>query len=100
MTWQIDFTVFKFIWSLLYRIWNEYANILAAEFDVSKGSSIEYIRQFLQKTKIVYPLKPTSLFVYQGVLNANCSEDQIPYQISMIQQHWVQTKLLSYKGSY
>ena len=28
------------IWSLFFRIWNEYGNILAAEFDVNKGSSI------------------------------------------------------------
>ena len=31
---------YNFIWSLFFRIWNEYSNILAAEFDINKGSSI------------------------------------------------------------
>ena len=30
----------KFIWSLFFRIWNKYGNILAAEFDVNRGSSV------------------------------------------------------------
>ena len=28
-----------YFWSLFFRNWNEYGNILAAEFDVNKGSS-------------------------------------------------------------
>ena len=32
--------IYNFIWSLFFRIWNKYGNILAAEFDVNKGSSI------------------------------------------------------------
>ena len=38
---RTDFTIrnrfYNFIWSLFFRIWNEYRNILAAEFDVNRG---------------------------------------------------------------
>ena len=31
---------YNFIWLLFFRIGNEYGNILAFEFDVTKGSSV------------------------------------------------------------
>ena len=41
---RTDFTIrnrfYNFIWSLLFRRWNEYGNILATEFDVNRESSI------------------------------------------------------------
>ena len=45
---------------------------------------------------------PNLLKCPQSVQNfyIGCAKDQIPYQIPMIHQHWVQTKLPSYKGSY
>ena len=43
---------YNFIWSLFFRIWNEYGKILAAEYDVNRGSSIKYISHFLRKTNI------------------------------------------------
>ena len=31
---------YNVIWSLIFRIWNKYGNILAAQFDVNKESFI------------------------------------------------------------
>ena len=31
---------YNFMWSLFFRMWNEYGNRLAAEFDINRGSSI------------------------------------------------------------
>ena len=63
---RIDFTIFSFTWSLFLRIWNEQGNILAAEFDANKRSSIQYISQFLRKS---YPLIPTSPYAYERLTN-------------------------------
>ena len=46
---------YNFIWSLFFRIWNEYGNIFAAEFDVNRGSSIQNVSNFLRKTNISNP---------------------------------------------
>ena len=47
---------YNFMWTLSFRIWNEYENISAVEFDVKRLSSIWYISHFLRKTNISYPL--------------------------------------------
>ena len=40
---------YNFIWLLLFRIWNEYGNILTAEFDVNRGLFIYHISHIFPK---------------------------------------------------
>ena len=56
---KTDFTIrnrfYNFIWSLFFRIWNEYRNILVAEFDVNRGHPFSTESIFSKKLTFLTP---------------------------------------------